>query len=290
MGFLSWLKGKTPTEADTVEIRVFEPPDFFVSVNPNEDEQNEFAEAGQEDTVEDAKAHVRFDLEPMFLVIDYRDAAGNFSRRRITTRWLEKRGSNNYVGAICHERQAHRTFRLDRIEGLIDDDGVVEEATPFFEDVVAGDLGYEIDRKAKKVSERMSSTTASPYTLLRRELKPAIVVLSAAARVDSLLHPEEVDRIMVFTETEAEFLKKEGVINELPGLEGFNKFGRLVKRLRPTQHELDEALKVISAWPTERLQRLMNGVVSVVQADGIVLDCEFSFVTEIADWMRERRD
>ena len=191
MGLLSWLRQRTPSEAAIVEITFVAPPDFFVSVEPSEDQKNEVQEADFEKELQSAEQAIRFDLEPLFLVIDYRDAAGNCSRRRITTRWIEKRGDVIYVGATCHERRAHRLFRMDRIDGVIDDDGVVEPAVPYFEEIIAGDTGYEIERTNKKPQQRVSSTSASPYTVLRRELKPAIVVLAAAARVDNLLHPEE---------------------------------------------------------------------------------------------------
>lgn len=288
MGILSWLRKRTPSEAAIVEITFAAPPDFFVSVEPSEDQKNEIHEADFDQAAQSVEQVIRFDLEPLFLVIDYRDAGGNYSRRRITTRWIEKRGDVSYVGATCHERRAHRLFRMDRIEGVIDDDGVVEPAVPYFEEVIAGDTGYEVEKTTAKPQRKATNTSASPYTRLRRELKPAMVVLAAAARVDNLLHPEETDRIMLFTEKEAECLAQEGVITELPDLDTFDKLGRLVRRMRPTQNELDEALAVIAHWPQARLQRLIQSISAVIQADRVIVTSEFEFLREMTEWAQEQ--
>jgi len=288
MGVLSWLRQRTPSQTAIVEITFAPPPDFFVSVDLSEDQRNEIHEADFEQAAQPVEKATRYDLEPLFLVIDYRDASGNCSRRRVTTRWIEKRGDVSYVGATCHERRAHRLFRMDRIEGVIDDDGVVEAAIPFFAEVIAGDTGYEVEKLGNNPQKGVSSPSASPYTLLRRELKPAIVVLAAAARVDNLLHPEETDRIMLFTETEAECLAQEGIITELPDLDAFDKLGRLVCRMRPTQKELDEALNVVAHWPEARLQRLIQSISGVIQADRVIVPSEFEFLREMTEWAQEQ--
>lgn len=288
MGILSWLWQRTPSECTLVEIAFEEPPEFFVEVEPVEDEQNEVAETELRQTSQPPVEHRRFDLEPIFVVIDYCDAAGNRSRRRITTRWIEKRGDVSYIGATCHERRAHRLFRMDRVEGVINDDGVVVEARCFFEDAISGDPGYEIERTVATSQKITVGESTSHYTLLRRELKPALVVLVAAARVDDVLHSEEIDRIMLFTETEAECLVQDGAVMTLPGLEGFDKLGRLVHRIRPIQSDLDEALGVIAEWPEQRLQRLIQGIAGVVQADGVIVSSEFDFLNELTEWVRER--
>ncbi|MGR3548454.1 MAG: WYL domain-containing protein [Roseovarius sp.] len=285
MRFFSWLRGRTPSETEAVTV-VFElPPSGFVDVELGIDIEHECRELQHENNPIVPQTR-RYNLEPLFLVIDYRDAGDNFSRRRITTRWVENRGGIFYVGAICHERRAHRTFRLDRIEGVIDDDGVVEDAQLLIGELIAGDSGYEVELTSlKEDSVGKSSYSSSPYTMLRRELKAAIVVLSAAARADDLLHIEEVDRIMQFTETEAECLKNEGVLDVLPGLDGFEKLGRLVRRTRPTQTELDEALAEIANWPIKRIERLFKAAVGVVQADGIITQDEDDFIRDISEWL-----
>ena len=287
MRILEWLKRRTPSDTDAVGIEIATPPDAFVAVEPKEDLLSELEEAGCLAPDINTSENIRYDLEPMFLVIDYCDAANNHSRRRITTRWVDRRGSNVFLGAICHERKAARTFRIDRIEGVIDDDGVVEDATHFFNSLLVDEIGYATPAKQKKPKNGGVRSGASTYTLMRREMKPALVVLAAAARADSLLHPEEVDRIMQYSETEANHLCESGVVADIPSIDDLDKLGRLIGRLRPTQEDLDEALRVIVTWPEDRWKRLFKSLCRVVEADGIIVEEEYNFLAEIADWMSE---
>lgn len=54
----------------------------------------------------------------VFLV--YKDAAGDMSQRRVACRKISGEGSIHYFHGYCHECQRARTFRLDRIEELVD--------------------------------------------------------------------------------------------------------------------------------------------------------------------------
>lgn len=76
--------------------------------------------------------------------IEYADAAGNRSRRRITALQFK----NGSLMARCHERKALRTFRLDRITCVIDRSGVIYDTAEFFNlidfplDLFQGDFIY----------------------------------------------------------------------------------------------------------------------------------------------------
>lgn len=53
--------------------------------------------------------------------IEYADADGNVSSRQITLRRIDgPAGSPQQIGAHCHVREAYRTFRIDRIQTMID--------------------------------------------------------------------------------------------------------------------------------------------------------------------------
>lgn len=47
--------------------------------------------------------------------ITYEDSGGNVSLRRVTCRKLSDRAAVLYLQGFCHERQALRTFRVDRM-------------------------------------------------------------------------------------------------------------------------------------------------------------------------------
>lgn len=59
-------------------------------------------------------------LESVTVQICYVDASGEASCRRITIRGLFENKGATYLDAYCHEREAARTFRIDRIEEIID--------------------------------------------------------------------------------------------------------------------------------------------------------------------------
>ncbi|MCA3256288.1 WYL domain-containing protein [Bradyrhizobium sp.] len=54
------------------------------------------------------------------LYIEYEDAGGRRSERRITCRALAKRPAGQTLIAWCHERNAPREFRIDRIAEVVD--------------------------------------------------------------------------------------------------------------------------------------------------------------------------
>jgi hypothetical protein len=78
--------------------------------------------------------HADGDLWGISISIEYQDAQGAFSRRRVTLRRLYHTATGELcLGCFCHERQALRTFRFDRIHSVIDGDGVVWKPAVFFE-------------------------------------------------------------------------------------------------------------------------------------------------------------
>lgn len=53
-------------------------------------------------------------------LMEYRDAQGEYSCRRVTIRQVEDCGDRVYLYAYCHERRALRTFILERVISLVD--------------------------------------------------------------------------------------------------------------------------------------------------------------------------
>lgn len=53
-------------------------------------------------------------------LMEYRDAQGEYSCRRVTIRQVEDCGEKIYLYAYCHERRALRTFILGRVISLVD--------------------------------------------------------------------------------------------------------------------------------------------------------------------------
>ena len=115
-------------------------------------------------------------LDPVHAILDYRDRAGAFSRRRITMRYLSglsglarpSRRGMPILWAWCHERKACRPFRWDGIEGIVDRDGVVHGPDAFFASTFALRPGDSVP---------MGTARA-----LRDRLRAPLVLLAAVAR------------------------------------------------------------------------------------------------------------
>lgn len=92
--------------------------------------------------------HVKF--VPRFL-IDYEDYQGSRTRRWVTIHSFtaeEQPGEGvvGYVEAFCDLRRDVRTFRLDRILAVIDDDGVVhDDAVGYLSEALGIDLHAELE-------------------------------------------------------------------------------------------------------------------------------------------------
>ena len=292
MRFISWLFDRTPRDDAPV-------PEIVIRVSVEETRTISQASIGESIVAEEPSDELfdprtegvewkRFILEPMYLGISYIDASGVPTDRLIATRHIEDRGGLRYLGAYCHLRKAFRSFRLDRIVYVYDTDGEISETLEFFEEVLADEPEFEVvspRTRSRSNTEPAAPkpSSASPYTLLRREIHPALTLLAGAARADNLLHPEEVDRIMHFTEKEALCLERDGILKSFPSPEAFEKLGRLIRRTRPTRSDVEEAIVAIGSWEADRLSRLVRGLQEVIVADGVIVASEEDFVRDILE-------
>jgi tellurite resistance protein len=222
----------------------------------------------------------KFILEPIFSMIEYCDTSGVFTRRRVTMRNVIDRGDQRYLQAFCHERNAMRTFRLDRITCLISQDGEVEDAEAFFDEVLA-------TAEVEELSEPMplvhgpKAAKVSTYTEVRRHLTPAIALLTATARSDDVLHSEEMNRILTYIEKEGELAWKAGTIARCLSVDDLDKIERTIRRLRPTQEDIGEAMSGLRNWPTDAMKRLAYALASTAQADGRIDEIEAELIDEL---------
>jgi hypothetical protein len=224
--------------------------------------------------------HRKFILEPFFSMIEYCDTDGVFSRRRVTMRNIIDRGDRRYLQAFCHERNAMRTFRLDRITCLISEDGEVEDAEAFFDDVLAT-AEVETLTVPTPLVHGPKAATVTTYTQIRRHLTPAIALLTATARSDDVLHPEEMNRILTYIEKEGEVAWKAGMVATCLTVDDLDKLERTIRRIRPTREDIGEALMGLRSWPTDAMKRLAHALASTALADGTVDDIEAEVIAEL---------
>ena len=113
-------------------------------------------------------------------ILTYSDCKGSISLRRVTCRKLSERTGVLYLQGFCHERQALRTFRVDRIR-----------------EIACGSTG-EVFVPAALFFERFSVThdggAAVGFGLhvrLAADLRAGLNVLAFLAKVDGNVVPEE---------------------------------------------------------------------------------------------------
>lgn len=275
MFFLKWLFDRTPA-ADHEAPPIGDGRTFRPTVLTDASDAPEVF--GHDDHPGDRRCL----LEPYFAMIEYIDTNGTRTRRRITMRALDDRDGTLYLLATCHERKAARTFRLDRIQCVISQDGEVEDAAQWFSETLTHYQWTAAPRRPPKAPDvSPKAPDVSPYTALRREITPALTILIASARSDDYLHPREVASILHYAEDEAFHLRNAGLLPGNPEAEAFAKLERTVLRLRPTQEDLTAAFRSLAAWDGQRAARLAPALTATAVADGQIDDIEQSVIDEL---------
>lgn len=198
------------------------------------------------------------ELEPIYTAIEYSDAKGDYSLRRITMLRLSQGPHAPILAAICHERSAYRAFRTDRIKSFVDSDGVVATAAEFFRDVLDIDLAA-------------ISPPIDPAVRLRAPLQ----VLIAASRCDGFAHPEEIEAIVQYAEKEL------FSVGELPTLDQMDRLTEQLRRLRPQRRTVERAFAQVQRMPADQLRRFTTALAAVVLADGELVMAETEFLEEL---------
>jgi len=229
------------------------------------------------------------DLENMFCVIEYIDAKGEKTRRRITMSSLHNGPTGLIVHAICHERKAIRHFRVDRIFSVISAEGEVLQTRDFFSDL----LGIEI--AIAQQTSKDHSHAGQPLKLLtardlRERLRAPLSILVCAAIADHELHIEEIDRIQIYAESEIFALHKEGRISETPTLEVMDQLCKMISGMRPQRRSMRGYIEKVCEWPEHRVRRLTKALGQVIVADGKIVPEEYAFMDEMNAFAKASRE
>lgn len=243
---IHWLCAKAPTDDGP-------PPEWPASVGsiPNLPAEDDAPEA-MPDPV---------DLGQFYTAIEYENANGERSLRRITLIRLSTGPRGPIVSAFCHERGALRTFRGDRITYFIDPDGVVATPAEFFQAT-----GIELsDYRVGSVRKDMSFKLASP-----------MAILLTAAKSDGSVHPEEIDKILLYAEREL------FALGESPSLEKLDQIAVRLKRMRPTRSSMEWHLRAVMKFPDAAFKRFIDALEGVVVADGRVAEEEIGLLDELS--------
>ncbi len=200
----------------------------------------------------------------LLFAIEYMDAKGNLSRRRITVKSYDGR----YLRAWCHERQAWRTFRVDRIRCIIDENGEIHDPGTFFRVTP----GFELERPGAGEDDRRHA--------LREPIRPHLRVLAAIARADGRFTADEIPPILAFT----------SAAHEVTGLaplsdDDLEYIASYVRRLRPLPNSLAADLDAAAGGNADIFRLMIETCVPLVRADGRVTPEERAVIDEIRDYV-----
>lgn len=112
MSFLSWLFGSKPTPHGQKPMLAESQPPMPQNSSPPLPEGYT-------------------DLRGLICFLEYQAPDGDITRRKVTLRAYYEEAGSARVDAFCHERQAPRTFLINRMRSIIDDDGVIHEPHEF---------------------------------------------------------------------------------------------------------------------------------------------------------------
>ncbi len=203
--------------------------------------------------------------EGQSFAIDYVDHAGNASHRRISV-WAVQRNPEGVpiLIAKCHERQATRAFRVDRITAVTDLDGAQREPLSrfFFET-----FGFVWPKECIHVT--LGDPDDARWERIRTVVRQAgLPLLAALALADKEMGAAEVEEMGFFC-TQA--CAQKGI--ELTAAER-ERIAAYAGRLRPTPQTMEAAIDTLIASGREATAALLKAGLKVVAADGTLREEE----------------
>jgi hypothetical protein len=218
--------------------------------------------------------------EGQSFIIEYEDSNGEESTRRITVWGIKGNASGiPILVAKCHERQATRSFRVDRIIAVADFDGVViEPLSEFFRDALGiiwpiqpqlsePNPSVELKRPrsyipAAPLPDSLIGELPSPWTTAKRICRHrGLLLLTAVALCDGELQTAETDEILVYAHS---CCADEGLLLSEAELA---KLKLYLRRLRPVPEAIDSAIDRVLDHP-DGIAPILHAALRVMKADG----------------------
>lgn len=237
------------------------PPGFLIRLTDHDPDDSISVPPEPEDDL-DLEAELGFAQNQSFVIV-YESAEGHESVRRITVRNLSLNRENIPVlNCWCHERQALRAFRIDRVREVITQDGeVIAPPARFF---------VETFGMAPALAE-CTLPKPVPLTRIRPLFTHHMMVLAHLGRVDSSFCLDEQGIVL----DHCLKLARDG---DRPATEGEERaLRRYLKTLKPKKMFLTRAMRALESERPERVIALLTAADEVINADGLRQRDEESF-------------
>ena len=205
------------------------------------------------------------DIAGVCVEISYCDAKGRVAARRITCRNLVSAKGLTYLDAHCHERNAPRRFRCDRIQEVID--------------IETGEC-FACDEFISEFRVEQSASAGLTWGLPRKDYARfvnALRVLVFMSRCDSEWHPLEIEEIEGFIASYWMRTEREGE----PPMAGML---RRIRRMSPMPEEFFMALMAV-AEDRRLAQMVRNALRSVIAADGRIAEEELYWGAKVDTYL-----
>ncbi|OSQ34369.1 TerB family tellurite resistance protein [Thalassospira sp. MCCC 1A01428] len=257
MAFLEFFKPKLAPEI-TVSISTNIPFDATESARP-----------------ETADEYGDIDLSDISIAIEYRDSKNRVTTRRIViySTWTEQTAYR--LHAYCYERHAYRQFLSTGIVSIIDIDGVVSHPVDFFRDElqIIVNPAFFPARDAAPLPEIESN----PGQRIKKYCRPDLRLLSTLSRSDGYMHPAEIQFMLAYAQKVADFHNEPFTEIDAKALAAY------IKRLRPTEDQVNDAIDGIWKHHKHRRKMFVEACHGLIQADGIVKPEELEALSELVD-------
>jgi hypothetical protein len=231
MSFVNWFE-----RVFSMEHPAPAAPPGFVAHLPENDDRHARSEHFEES-----------DIVGQSFLLEYEDATGAVSKRRITVRGLTATSDGHLcVTAMCWERNAIRSFRTDRMLSLahVTTGELISDPLRFFADYARDILPSDSTTEILKIA------------------RPGMRALLFLARCDGSVHPAELDVIRKY-------------VDEIAAGRAYDWHIALefLKKQHPDRSLAKTSLKCMWHKPDEA-GRLLRACANLVRADGIVVDAE----------------
>ena len=223
--------------------------------------------------------------------IEYLNAKGEMSQRRVTVRNIKMGKSCPLLQAYCHSSEKFKAFRVDRVQSVFDCDGEIFEVGDFLYENLGIPKSYLEDENVKAIAPLDKFVAEKP--MLTLVTKDSAALLVALAMCDGYMCENERDLIVRYLVNLIE--RNQGFLDA----HGVNYIQKYVNRLRPSEDcVLRELENVYSIDPIEK-NKFLQACSDVVKIDGTVtpseqdmladFSCELTGVTLLAQ-IRDYRD
>lgn len=235
----------------------------------------DFARSTQISTIESS-------IDPLMIDLDYVDRDGLKSRRTVILQGISFDSEGASISAFCLAQRAHRTFLIKRIEAVITKNGEVLLASDYF----FGRLGLSSDMQGLNFKTDLARGNTLPASA-RDLLGAKLGILIIAARIDGGLHPEELDRILVFAERELLSAKRAGLLQVEFNLDLMSAVETYIRNLYPMPRDISRYVEQVNKLPKVDRHKFWRAFCDLISADGRVSPEERKLV-ELVEVMQLR--